>query len=117
MMTRICRLLAMALPLSVALTFPSAAAEPPKTGEKRDTLLYVRTVPPGAKVLLDGNELGRSDDLFSVGPGVGTIVVELNGHEQAKQKVAIQADRVTRLELVLKRQGEAGVAAKASTEN
>ncbi len=42
--------------------------EPPKTGEKRDTLLYVRTDPPGAKVILNGKELGKSDDLFAVEP-------------------------------------------------
>jgi tetratricopeptide (TPR) repeat protein len=84
------------------------AADPPaKTGEKRDTLLYVRTVPPGAKVLLDGKELGKSDDLFSVEPGVGKIVVELDGYKPDSKQVTIRGEAVTRIELALKPQGQA----------
>ena len=111
-MSRIGRLLAMVLSLNFALAFVSTAAEPPKTGEKRDTLLYVRTVPPGAKVLLDGKELGTSDDLFSVGPGVGRIVIELEGYQPGDKQVTIKANAVTRLELTLKRQAEAPVTGK-----
>ena len=79
------------------------AADPaPETGEKRDTLLYVRTVPTGAKVLLDGKELGTSDGVFHVEPGVGTVVVELEGHKAGKKQVTIRADGVTRVALELK---------------
>src|SRR5271169_1272883 len=63
MLKRTSFLLTMALFGSLGLAIASLADEP-KTGETRDTLLYVRTVPPGAKVLLDGKELGKSDDIF-----------------------------------------------------
>ena len=94
-----------------------AAAEGPKTGEKRDTLLYVRTTPPGAKVLLDGKELGTSDDMFSVGPGVGRIVIELDGYQAEPREVTIKANAVTRIELTLKQQAgtEPMPATKAAT--
>jgi len=87
------------------LVLPTAgfADDPPvETGAKRDTLLYVKTVPPGAKVLLDGRELGTSDGMFHVDPGVGTIEVELKGHQAGKKKIAIRAEGVTRIELTLK---------------
>jgi Flp pilus assembly protein TadD len=78
-----------------------AADQPVKTAENRDTLLYVHTVPPGAKVLLDGKELGTSDGLFPVEPGVGTIVIELEGHKPVTKKVTIRAKGVTRFVLTL----------------
>jgi hypothetical protein len=104
---------AVALLFSVGLAAVSLAADGPKTGEKRDTLLYVRTVPSGAKVLLNGEKLGTSDDIFSVGPGVGRIVIELEGYQSDPKEVTIKANAVTRLELILKRQSDAGVAGKA----
>lgn len=78
------------------------AADPPiETGEKQDTMLYVRTIPPGAKVFLDGKELGKSNGLFPVEPGVGKIVVELKRQKTEKQ-VTIRANKITRIELALK---------------
>ena len=56
--------LLMAVLFAVGLAIASAADEP-KTSEKRDTMLYVHTVPSGAKVLLNGNELGTSDEFSS----------------------------------------------------
>jgi tetratricopeptide (TPR) repeat protein len=92
--------------------------KPVETGEKRDTLLYVRTVPSGAKVLLDGKELGTSNGMFHVAPGVGTIQVELNGHAPNKKKVTIRAEGVTRVELALKPQngGEESDAEESASE-
>ncbi len=106
-------LLALVLLCTLGLTLV-AAAEEPKTGEKRSTLLYVRTVPPGAKILLDGKELGKSDDLFSVEPGVGKIVVELNGYQADSKQVTIKANEVTRIVLNLKQTGTAAVSAEAA---
>jgi hypothetical protein len=87
--------------LSQAVMSP---ADEPKTGETRDTLLYVRTVPAGAKVFLDGNELGKSGELFHVEPGESEIVVELDGFELGSKQVTIRANVVTRVELTLKAQ-------------
>ena len=88
-----------------------AADPPPKTGAKRDTLIYVRTDPPGAKVLLDGKEvkeLGRTNGLFRIDAGVATIILELEGYGQEKRHVTIQADKITRIEIELKPQNSAG---------
>ena len=78
-----------------------SAAEPIKTGEERDTLLYVRTDPPGAKVFINGKEVGTSDGLFKVEPGNGTILVELEGREPGERQVMVRANAVTRVELSL----------------
>ena len=83
------------------------ADEPVKTGEKRDTLLYVRTGPPGAKVFLNGKELGTSNGLFHVEPGTGTILVELEGRQPGERQVIIRANGITRVELKLKPQAKA----------
>ena len=83
------------------------ADEPVKTGEKRDTLLYVRTDPPGAKVFLNGKELGISNGLFPVEPGTGTILVELEGRKPGERPVIIRANGITRVDLKLKPQAKA----------
>jgi hypothetical protein len=101
-------LLAVILFVGVGYMGPSASAEElPKTGEKRDTLLYVRTTPPGAEVLLNGRELGTSDGLFRVEPGSSTVSIELEGRELGERKLVIQANVITRIELTLEPQAEA----------
>ena len=94
------------LPLALlyGLSFPHTflnAAEPVKTGKERDTLLYIRTVPPGAKVSINGKKMGTSNGLFPVQPGKGTILVELEGRKPDQRQVIIRANAITRLELSL----------------
>jgi hypothetical protein len=108
MLQKTIRLLLLALLCGVGQTRVSIGAdEPVKTGEKRDTLLYVRTDPPGAKVLLNGKELGTSNGLFRVEPGTGTILVELEGRRPDERQVIIRANGVTRVELELRPQTKA----------
>jgi len=76
---------------------------PVETQATAETLLYVRTSPPGAKLLLDGKPLGTSDDLFAVEPGVRRIVIELEGHGPQAKELTIRAGEVTRIELELKK--------------
>ena len=90
------------------------ADEPLKTGQKRDTLLYICTDPPGAKVFLNGKEVGVSNGLFHVEPGSGSILVELEGRTPVKRPLIIRANAVTRLVLELKPQAEAAVEAKGA---
>ncbi|MGO8747133.1 MAG: PEGA domain-containing protein [Thermoguttaceae bacterium] len=122
MLRKTSRLFALVLLCGVVQAALSMRAdEPVKTGEKRDTLLYVRTDPPGARVLLNGKELGTSNGLFQVEPGTGTILVELEGRKPDQRQVIIRANGVTRLELQLKPQakaeGEADVGKAAKPEN
>ena len=82
------------------------------------TRLYIRTVPPGAEVKLDGKPAGKSDQLFVVPPGVTkmTIDVELDEHFPEKQEVEVRGGRITRVELKLKKRPAAGEAVKAPAE-
>lgn len=68
------------------------------------TRLYVRTFPPGAKVLLDGKLLGTSDGLFVVSPGPARIAAELDGHKRETRQIEIQPGQITRVEMQLPRQ-------------
>jgi hypothetical protein len=63
------------------------------------TRLYVKTVPQGAQVMLDGRPLGPSDGLFIVPPGTSRVRVEFEGGEPQERVVEIAAGRITRLEL------------------
>ena len=74
-----------------------AADDPP-------TELYVRTTPEGAKVFLDGKEVGVTPDLFKVEPGKAKIVVKLEGRDPVEREVEIHASKITRLELEFKNQ-------------
>ncbi len=78
-------------------------AQQVQTFPKRSTRLYVRTIPPGADIKLDGHSRGTSDRLFKVPPGVRkmTVEVELDGHYPKQQTVRIQGGRITRVELEL----------------
>jgi hypothetical protein len=91
------------------------AADPPKTGEKRDTLIYIRSTPPGAKVFVNGHELGKTDGLFPVEAGVATVILELEGHGRAREQVRIPANGITRIVIELKPQGSNAEAATAAS--
>ena len=67
------------------------AAAPPATR------LYVRTIPSGATVQLDGKELGQSDGLFTVQPGTHTVRVELDGQTPHESRLDVTAGQITRL--------------------
>ncbi|NQV34858.1 MAG: type II secretion system protein GspG [Phycisphaeraceae bacterium] len=79
-----------------------ATANQVETSRTADTLLYIRTVPSGAQILLDGKPLGNSDGLFPVKPGMYKIVVDLEGHEPENQQISIRDGQITRIELELK---------------
>ena len=91
------------LALQAADEGPTSATDPAApavtTSATPTTRLYVKTVPPGAQVTLDGKLLGPSDGLFMVPPGVSSVKVEFTGQEPRLQQVEIVAGRITRLEL------------------
>lgn len=95
---------------SVATAPPSAAfalpdngesAQPPQVETSADakTRLYVKTLPPGAQVTLDGKPLGASDGLFLVPAGTAKVTVQFDGAEQQVRQVEIAAGRITRVEI------------------
>ena len=96
-MHRNCRSLGIVLFLSLSGLFGFArcglAADEPATE------LYVRTVPEGAKVSINGKEVGVTPGLFRADPGTAKIAVRLDGHDPIDKEVEIQASRITRVEL------------------
>jgi hypothetical protein len=78
-----------------------ATVDQVETSRTAEALLYIRTVPSGAHILLDGKPLGNSDGLFPVKPGKYKIVVDLEGHEPQKQQISIRDGQITRIELTL----------------
>jgi poly(3-hydroxybutyrate) depolymerase len=89
---------------AVAQTILCFAADPPETAKDRDTLIYARTDPPGAKVFVNGKELGTTPGLFPADAGVATIILQLEGHGQVKKEIRIPANGITRIEIELKPQ-------------
>ena len=67
------------------------------SGGDPPTELYVRTVPAGAKVSIDGKEVGVSDDLFEVKPGTRKVKVELSGYEPAVKEAIVPESRIERV--------------------
>lgn len=62
------------------------------------TRLYVKSVPPGAKVSIDGKPLGETDGLFIVSAGRAQVTVTFAGVEPVGRQVEIAAGGVTRAE-------------------
>jgi len=71
--------------------------------DTRETRLYVRTIPPGAKVVLDGKELGVSDCLLIVLPGDHSVTLEMEGYNDQNHGVRVTAKQITRLVVTLKK--------------
>ena len=66
--------------------------------------IYVHSMPPGAEVLVDGESLGKTDDLFEVSSGRRKVEVKLDGYETRQKTVTVPATRIKRVEFELKRQ-------------
>lgn len=81
-------------------TRPAKAEDPP-------TELYVKTTPEGAKVFLDGKELGVTPGFFEVEPGTAKLVLKLEGHDPIEKEMDIPASKITRLEMEFKKASRA----------
>ena len=79
----------------------TAAGATVQTATKATTRLYVKTLPPGAQVTLDGKPLGASDGLFLVPAGTGKVSVQFDGAEPEVRQVEIVEGRITRVEVSL----------------
>jgi len=81
------------------------AAPPVETSPTAATRLYVRTVPPGASVELDGKPLGQADALFLVPAGTGRVSITMDGRAPEVREVSIPEGRITRIEVELRQVG------------
>jgi hypothetical protein len=87
----------------VALAVPPAQLD---TSATPTTRLFVRTVPVGAVVTVDGKPIGKSDGLFIIPPGVRKIAVELDGYAPETREVKVQAGRIAKVRIELQQQAE-----------
>jgi len=85
----------------IALIFAASAA---RAGQL-PTRLYVRTIPPGARVVVDGKELGLADGvssgLFVILPGDHTVTIELEGYAPEKRDIKATEEHITRVVISL----------------
>jgi hypothetical protein len=87
----------------LSLVLATVLAPPATTSAQRSTRIYVRTTPPGASIILDGKELGKSDGLFLVPSGVRTITLEMDGHDPEAKTVDVKEGWITRVEVRMAR--------------
>ncbi len=67
------------------------------------TQLYVKTVPAGAEITLDGKSLGKSDGLFDVTAGAHRLALRLNGYVPEERQIDARDGEITRVEAQLKK--------------
>ncbi len=90
----------------LSLVLATVLAPPAKTSTERSTRIYVRTTPPGASIVLDGKELGTSDGLFLVPPGVRTITLEMDGYDPEGRSVDVKEGWITRVEVRMEQKAQ-----------
>ena len=91
----------------IGLALLPLAGDPPSVAtNKKDakTELYVRTIPSGAKVSVDGKLLGTTDGLFSISAGTREVVVRLEGFDTEERTVTVRGGKITRLILELQKE-------------
>lgn len=81
-----------------AVAQPAAGVEASATPKTR---LYVKTIPAGAQVMLDGEPLGPSDGLFLVPAGTAEVSVVFDGQAPQVRQVEIAEGQITRVEIRL----------------
>lgn len=87
-----------------------------RSSENPLTQLYVRTIPAGAQVLLNGKPLGNSNGLYPVKPGDYRIVIDLDEYEPHEQQITIRNGRITRIELEFKKQPQTAQPPSSATD-
>jgi SLA1 homology domain 1, SHD1/PEGA domain len=80
-------------------------AEDVQATREATTQLYIKTTPPGARALLDGKMLGKSDGLFAVPPGAHKLILEMDGYSTEERSIEVRGQQITRVEVDLKKPG------------
>lgn len=86
-----------------------ALAVPPaqlNTSATPTTRLFVRTVPVGAVVTVDGKPIGKSNGLFVIPPGVRKIAVELDGYAPETREIEVPEGRIAKVRIELQQLGQ-----------
>jgi hypothetical protein len=75
-----------------------------QTSPESTTQLYVKTVPAGAQVTVDGKAVGKSDRLFDATAGAHKLSLSLEGYATEERTVEVRDGEITRVEVELKKQ-------------
>ena len=89
--------------LFVAAMF-ALGAEDVQTTQQAATQLYVKTVPPGATVIVDGKTVGKSNGLFDVAPGAHKLALQIEGYKPEERSIEATEDEITRIKVSLSKQ-------------
>ncbi len=89
--------------LFVAAMF-ALGAEDVQTAQQAATQLYVKTVPPGATVIVDGKTVGKSNGLFDVAPGAHKVTLQIEGYKPEERSIEATEDEITRIKVSLSKQ-------------
>lgn len=84
-------------------------AQDVQTAPQSKTQLYVKTVPPGAAITLDGKSLGNSDGLFDAAPGAHKLTLQMEGFVAEARSIDVPQGEITRIEVRLKPTSEGQV--------
>ena len=100
------RLLASLTLLTIASPAMPAAEPEVQTQTVPQTQLYIRTIPPDAKVQINGRPRGTAPLLITLPPEVGKVLleIELDGFASRKREIVVDGGRITRVELKLREQ-------------
>jgi hypothetical protein len=83
-------------------TLFALAGQNVETAAQPSTQLYVKTVPAGAEVKLDGTTLGTSNGLFDVSAGSHKLSLEMEDYVTDQRTIEVRQGEITRVETTLK---------------
>jgi hypothetical protein len=86
--------------LCCALVAAQPDAHPkPILRKSASTRLFVRTIPKGASIYLDGKELpAKTDGLLLIREGVHRVTLDLEGYDVVDLEIPVRKGRITRIE-------------------
>jgi len=77
-------------------------AQDVETSPEAKTQLYVKTVPAGATILLDGEVLGKSNRLFDVSPDAHKLSVQMEDYVTEERVINARDGEITRVNVEMK---------------
>jgi hypothetical protein len=66
------------------------------------TVIDIRSDPPGAAIVLDGNRIGVTNATFNTFPGTHVVALEKPGYEAASREVVVEEGMTARVALTLR---------------
>lgn len=66
------------------------------------TVVAIKSIPRGARILFDGSSMGATDRSFNTFPGKHTIVLELDGYRREIRTIEAALDRTAELSITMR---------------